>query len=122
MKKSRSMKNKRKKDPMIFLGHILESIELIESYTKKINKSEFKSNSMLQDSVLRRIEIIGEAAKNLPLSFKRKNENIPWKQIAGMRDKVIHAYFGIDLDLVWVVVKKDIKLLKTNIKKYFEKN
>ena len=111
------MVKKTKKDPKIFLEHILESIDIIEFYLKGVKKPEFLDNEMFQDSVLRRIEIIGEAVKNIPANYKQKHQNIPWQKIAGMRDKVIHAYFGIDLNLVWNVTKKDIKKLKKDIKK-----
>lgn len=106
-----------KKDPKIFIGHILECIELIEDYTKGKQKDDFLESVQFQDSVIRRIEIIGEAVKNLPEEMKRKYKSIPWKKIAGMRDILIHEYFGIDLDLTWEVVKSDIPALKREILK-----
>ncbi len=75
-----------KKDPEVFLAHILDSIQLIEEYAKDASQAEFYKNRSLQDAIMRRLEIIGEAVKNLPLSFKTKHPEIPWKQIAGMRD------------------------------------
>ncbi|MHA1282457.1 MAG: HepT-like ribonuclease domain-containing protein [Promethearchaeota archaeon] len=103
------------------IEHILESIELIEQYTKEKTKKDFLSSKQLQDSVIRRIEIIGEAIKNIPDKIKLKYPNIPWKQITGMRDILIHQYFGVDLNLTWEVLKKDIPNLKKEILKIKEK-
>ena len=90
-----------KKNVNIFLEHILEAINLIEEYIKDKEKSDFLKSKQLQDSVIRRIEIIGEAIKNIPSDFKGSHENIPWKGIIGMRDILIHQYFGVDLELTW---------------------
>ncbi len=104
-----------KKDINIFLEHILESINLIEEYVRDKKKSDFLQSKQLQDSIMRRIEIIGEAIKNIPDDFKEKNNKIPWKQITGMRDILIHQYFGIDLNLTWEVIEKDLPKLKKQI-------
>ena len=104
-----------KKDPQIFLKHIIESIEEIENYTKDQDKEKFRKHNMMQDAVIRRIGIIGQAVKNLPLSFRKKHIHIMWKEIAGMRDILIHDYFGVNIDLVWETVKKDIPKLKKQI-------
>ncbi|MCK4370159.1 MAG: DUF86 domain-containing protein [Candidatus Lokiarchaeota archaeon] len=104
-----------KKDINIFLEHILESIYLIEEYIKDKSKSEFLKLTQLQDSVIRRITIIGEAIKNIPDDFKETYPSIPWKQIIGMRDILIHQYFGIDLNLTWEVIEKDLPKLKNKL-------
>lgn len=112
-----------KKDPSIFLQHIQESIEYIEEHTKKFTKSQFVKNVKTQDAVIRRIEIIGEAVKNLPQNYKKQHTNITWREIAGMRDRLIHGYFGINLATVWKTVKHDIpKLKKQIVKLLVEKN
>lgn len=113
---------KTKKDPKIFLKHILESIEEIEKNTKNLSRDNFFSSVIIQDATIRRLEIIGEAVKNLPLSFRNKNVEISWKKIAGMRDVLIHGYFGVDIDLVWKIVNKDIPTLKKQIAKLLEKS
>ncbi len=114
-----------KKDPLVFIEHILIEIKKIEESIKGITKEKFDSDINIQDATVRRIEIIGEAAKNLPKDFKDKYPSIPWKDIIGMRDKIIHHYFGINLDTIWKVVQEDIPKLKENIlkiKKELEKN
>lgn len=106
-----------KKDIKIFLLHILESIERIENFAGEISTDEFLKSEIIQDAVMRRIEIIGEAVKNIPNSFRNKYSDIEWKKIAGTRDTLIHGYFGVDLRLTFKIVKKDIPDLKKKISK-----
>ena len=104
-----------KKDPQVFLKHILESIEWIERETQGLSQDQFMQNVPTQDAAIRRLEIIGEAVKNIPTNFKKEYPNIPWKKIAGLRDKLIHGYFGIDLELVWKIIERDLPLFKKQI-------
>src|SRR3989344_5883077 len=105
------------REVILFLEDILKSIKLIEEYVGNIPKEEFTSNQKLQDSVVRRLEIIGEAVKNIPDSFRKKYPEIEWKEIAGTRDRIIHAYFIVDLNIVWEIIKKDLPKFKKEIKK-----
>lgn len=104
-------------DDTIYLQHILDAILKIEKYTKGINEDKFKQDSLIQDGVIRQIEIIGEATKRLSLALRNNYPQISWKDIAGMRDKLIHDYLGIDIDSVWDTAKKDIPILKKEITK-----
>lgn len=101
---------------IIYIYHIRDSINKIYEYTESISEEVFKSKSIYQDSVIRQIEIIGEAASKLSNSFKEKHPDIPWKNIIGMRNKLIHDYFGIDINAVWKTVTSDIPVLKKEIK------
>ena len=104
-----------KKNLEIFLANILESIDEIESYTQDATEKDFLQSHIMQDAVMRRLEIIGEAVRNIPMSFRNQHENIPWKKIAGIRDILIHEYFSVDIGLVWEIVQKDIPKLKSDI-------
>lgn len=110
------------KDPNIFLNHILESINWIEEEVKGLSKDKFINSIPIQDAAIRRLEIIGEAVKNLPGDFKKKYPGIPWKKISGLRDKLIHAYFGIDLELVWEIIRKDLPPFKIQIQQMLGDN
>lgn len=106
-----------KKDDAVFLRHILDAILKIEEYTNGVEYNKFIQDTLIQDGVIRQIEIIGEAAKNLSDNIRKKYPDIPWKDIAGMRDKLIHGYFGVDKDAVWDTAKKDIPILRQNLEK-----
>ncbi|MEK6817208.1 MAG: DUF86 domain-containing protein [Nanoarchaeota archaeon] len=110
-----------KKDPLIFISHILDAINDIEESIEGLSEEQFVKNKDIRDSNVRRLEIIGEATKNLPEEFIKKYTDTPWKDIAGMRDKIIHHYFGIDLEEIWKVIKKDIPKLKKQITEILKK-
>jgi uncharacterized protein with HEPN domain len=99
----------------VLLEDILESIELMEDYIKDISREDFMSSMMYLDLVVRRLEVVGEAVNNLSEEIKEKYSDIPWHEIGGMRNKLIHEYFGVDKDLVWETAKKDVPNFKKNI-------
>jgi uncharacterized protein with HEPN domain len=106
--------------PDVYLQDILESIDHIQRFLEGVSEDEFYKNVEKQDAVLRRLEIIGEAVKHLPDEIREDHPDIPWRQIAGMRDIIIHEYFGITLEMVWVVATEDILDLKTRIEEIIE--
>jgi uncharacterized protein with HEPN domain len=105
------------KNDQVYLEHILDSIGKIENFVKGITKFEFDHNVMIQDAVIRNIEIIGEATKKITKQFTQSNPEIPWQDMAGMRDKLIHDYLEVDLDVVWKTVEVDLPFLKELITK-----
>ncbi|MEW6041190.1 MAG: DUF86 domain-containing protein [Elusimicrobiota bacterium] len=108
------------KSNKVFLLHIRDAIRDIEKFVKDIPEKEFFKNHMLQSAVIRQIEIIGEATKNISEEFKNKHTDIPWKDIAGMRDILIHEYFRVDTKAVWKVIKEDIPDLKQKFMKIID--
>jgi len=102
------------KDDRAYLLHIRDAIDLIADYTKD-GRATFLSDSKTQDAVLRKLEVIGEAVKHLSSTAKERNPDIPWRAISGLRDKLIHEYFGVNLSLVWEVVERDLPVLRATV-------
>lgn len=101
-----------KRDIKLYLQDIWESILAIEEYTQGLTEEGFYDNRQVQDAVIRRLEIVGEATKNVDDDFRKRYSDIPWKEMAGMRDVLIHEYFGVNLRRVWQVIKTDLPGLK----------
>jgi uncharacterized protein with HEPN domain len=105
-----------KRDIRVYLEDILESIGIIEEYTQELSAEDFFHRRQTQDAVIRRLEIIGEAVKHIPSDIRKGFPAIPWQKIAGMRDFLIHEYFGVNLERVWLVVSRDLAPLKEQIR------
>jgi uncharacterized protein with HEPN domain len=103
------------KDDSAYLLHIADSIARIEEFTRGLDRDGFKGSRLVQSAVVREFEVIGEASKKVSDGFKARTPSIPWKRIAGMRDKLIHDYFGVDLDAVWETVVRDLPDLKRKL-------
>lgn len=106
-----------KRSQKLFLKDILESIERIESYTKGLSYNDFLNDRKTIDAVLRNLEVIGEAVKNLSEKLKKLYPEVNWKRIAGMRDRLIHGYFGVDIEIVWETIQSRLPELKKQIEK-----
>ncbi|MCK5624244.1 DUF86 domain-containing protein [Candidatus Pacearchaeota archaeon] len=108
MRKSRNYK--------LFLGDIKECLDKLEEYTKGVSKEQFKEDTKLQDAVIRRLEIIGEAVKNIPKSVRDINKSFPWEELSNFKNILIHSYFEVGLDRIWGIVVKRITYLKEELK------
>ena len=102
----------KKRDDRVYLRHILDSITRIENYLREVDESIFMSSDLLQDGVIRQIQIIGEASKRISPDLRTRYQLIPWQDMAGMRNKLVHDYFGVDAGLVWITATEDLPALK----------
>jgi uncharacterized protein with HEPN domain len=105
----------KERDPKDYIQDILDSINDIEVFVIELDFEQFKNDKKTINAVVRSIEVIGEAAKKIPKTLKNKYPDIPWRKIIGMRDKLIHEYFGIDIEILWKTAKEDIPGLKKEI-------
>jgi uncharacterized protein with HEPN domain len=107
------------KDDRAYLLHIREEAARIATYTAQ-GSGVFLADTKTQDAVIRNLEIIGEAVKNVSSALKANHPDLPWRKIAGMRDKLIHGYFGVNLDLVWETVEREIPRLVSEVDQILE--
>ena len=105
-----------KRDYKLYLDDLIESIEKIEEYVQRLSFDDFTQDGKTIDAVVRNLEVMGEAAKHIPQKLRDKYPAVPWREMAGMRDKLIHGYFGINLDVVWKTIEKRLPETKTSLK------
>lgn len=109
-----------KKDPLVYVEHILDSIKAIEEYVRGSDKQKFLKQPLLQDGVVRRLEIIGEAARYLSDALMKQTNQVEWRAVKAMRNFFIHEYFHVDLNLVWKVVSEDLPVMKRVLKEFIK--
>ena len=105
-----------KRSPGLLVEDILESIEKIERYTEGMTRNSFQNDEKTADAVVRNLEIIGEAAGRLPEDFINRHSEIEWIKIVGLRNRIVHEYFGVDLQLIWQILKNDLPIFKQFVK------
>lgn len=105
-----------KRDPRLFLTDMLEAIEKIERYTAGLSLDQFEANDMVLDAVVRNLEIVGEAARYLPPTLRERYSQIEWSRVVGFRNIVIHAYFAVDVEIVWTIATQRLSELKPVLK------
>jgi|SRR3989338_2200821 len=106
-----------KREAELYIEDIEEAIRKIEEYTKDLTFDDFVKDGKTIDAVIRNLSIIGEAANNIPDEIKNQNSDIPWGEIAGMRNKVVHEYFGVDEEILWKTIKEDLPIFKKQVEK-----
>jgi uncharacterized protein with HEPN domain len=104
-----------RRDPDLLVEDILTAIGKIERYTVGMNQAQFKEDDKTLDAVVRNLEIVGEAARQLPEEFAAQYPGVPWHQIRGLRNRIVHDYFGLDLELIWQVISYDLPELKDQL-------
>jgi uncharacterized protein with HEPN domain len=102
------------KDDRLYLGHILEAVERILAYSEE-GEANFRRELKTQDAIIRNLQVMGEAVKKVSAATRAAHPEVPWKDIAGMRDRVVHDYFGVSLDIVWDVVKNHVPPLREKL-------
>lgn len=104
------------KNDLAYIDHILDCIRKVQRFSRGLDLKKFSENELVQDAIIRNIEVIGEASKKISTDAKKTYPEIPWKEITGMRDKLIHDYLGVDTQVIWKTIKKDIPELRRLLK------
>ena len=104
-----------KRDPQILLEDVRLAISKIERYIVGLSHDQFLADDLRKDAVARNLEIIGEAVRQMPDAFKQSHANVPWAQIAGLRNRIVHDYFGLDWEIIWHVLQNELSELKTRL-------
>lgn len=106
-----------KRSSKLLLEDILTAIMKIERYVTGLDQTAFLNDEKTVDAVIRNLEIIGEASRQLPDDFKANHDDIPWHEIAGLRNRIVHDYMGVDLEIVWYIIDQELDPLKARIQK-----
>jgi uncharacterized protein with HEPN domain len=106
-----------KRDPDLLIEDMIEALRKIDLYTSGIDHDRFLKDEKTIDAVVRNLEVLGEAARLLPDDFIVQHPEIHWRQIAGLRNRIVHDYFGLDLEIIWQIIQKDLPLLKVGLEK-----
>lgn len=99
------------KDESVYLRHMLDAARKVQVFTEKRQRADLESDEMLSLAIVRLLEILGEASRNISSDLRQRNPQVPWAAIAGTRNRLIHGYFDVDLDIVWTIVTQDIPVL-----------
>lgn len=111
-----------RRDLRLYLQDILDAIEKIKDYTNNVSEDTFLQNTQIQDAVIRRLAIIGEAVKHLPKRLRDRYPEVPWRQIAGARDVLIHGYAGVTVRDIWKIIRGDLPALKSDVQRILDEN
>lgn len=109
-----------KRDWKILFEDIIDSINKIEEYSRNLTFEDFAQNSLVIDAVVRNLEIIGEASNNIPQEIQNKFKDIPWKKIKGIRNRIVHEYFSVDISIIWFIAKNELEPLKRTLQKHLD--
>jgi uncharacterized protein with HEPN domain len=107
-----------KRDPDLLIEDMLASMRKIERYTDGMDQELFRQDEKTIDAVVRNLEILGEATRQLPEDFTARHADVPWRQIAGLRNRIVHDYFGLDMEIIWEVIQHDLPQFQARLEKF----